>query len=232
MKNVAIILASGTGSRSGLDILKQFFTVKNKTLLEYSIEAFEKNKFIDEIIIVSHIEHIDRVKEIIKKRDYIKVKNIVAGGETRQESSFNGVFSVEDEEANVLIHDAVRPFVGQRIIDDCINALQFCKAVNVAVETSDTIIELDDENNLKSTLKRNALRRVQTPQGFDINLIKQAHKKAFDGKKKTFTDDCSLIEYYNLSKIKVIEGDMNNIKITYPQDLKLAEFLIDFYDRI
>lgn len=232
MKNIAIILASGTGSRSGLDIPKQFFKINNKTLLEYSIEAFNKNKNIDEIIVVSHSEHIDTVNEIIKKNNYTKVGKTVVGGATRQESSFNGISSISDLEAKVLIHDAVRPFVSQRIINDCITSLQTNKAVNVAIETSDTIIEIDNKSCLKSTLKRNSLRRVQTPQGFDLDLIKQAHKMAIDTNNFKFTDDCGLIEFFELEKIKVIEGDIHNIKITYPQDLKFAEFLINFYDKI
>ena len=175
MKNYALILASGTGSRTGLDIPKQFYKIKNKTVLEYSINAFEINKKIDEIIIVSNPDFIELTKEIIVSNNYKKVSKIISGGKTRQESSCIGVNSIKDDAANVLIHDAVRPFITQKIIDDCINSLKRFSAVNVAIESSDTIIEINEKNIIKSVPNRNVLRRCQTPQCFDINLIKKAH---------------------------------------------------------
>ena len=116
MKTIAIILASGVGARLGLDIPKQFFEIRNKTVLEYSILAFQKHNNIDEIIIVSHPDYISRVEEIVQNGNYSKVSQIIAGGKTRQESSSNGVFAVKETNAKILIHDAVRPFVTERII--------------------------------------------------------------------------------------------------------------------
>lgn len=232
MRTIAIILASGVGSRLGLDIPKQFLEFKGKSILEYSILAFHLHEKVDEIIIVSHPDYIFRVEDIVKNGNYKKVSKIVAGGETRQESSSNGVFAVEYNNAKILIHDAVRPFVTKRIIDDCISALDKFKAINVAIESSDTIIEVDKDNCVKNIPQRKNLRRVQTPQGFDLKIIKQAHNLASQRNDLSFTDDCGLVQEFQLAKIKVIEGDEKNIKITYPSDIKLAENIIDVCDKI
>lgn len=228
MKNYAIILASGTGSRSGLNIPKQFFKIKNKTLLEYSIEAFQFNEKIDAIIVVSNPDFIDLTKELSIK--YSKVINILPGGETRQKSSEIGVNSIQ-EEVNVLIHDAVRPFISQNIINECIEALKEYNAINVAIESSDTILEIDENNFIKSIPQRNILRRVQTPQCFKLNIIKDAHKLANDDKDFQPTDDCGLVLRYNLTPIYVVKGDESNIKITYPSDLKIAEKILENINR-
>ena len=140
MKNIAIILASGVGSRSGLNIPKQFYKIYNKTVLEYSIEAFEFNENIDEIIIVANPNFIHWTEKLSKK--YSKVLNVIPGGETRQQSSYNGVMLIPDKDVNVLIHDAVRPFVTQKTLNDCIEALKQYNAINVAIESSDTILEI------------------------------------------------------------------------------------------
>lgn len=232
MKTIAIILASGSGTRIGLDIPKQFYKIKNKTLLEYSIEAFEFHNKIDEIIIVSHPDYITDVKKIITTNSYTKISKIIAGGNTRQESSNNGVSAIEKIEAKVLIHDAVRPFVTKKIIDECITSLDKYQAVNVAIETSDTIIEINEDYYINNIPQRKFLKRVQTPQGFHIKIIKEAHELAKKNKNISFTDDCGLVHEFNLAKIKVIDGDEKNIKITYPNDLKLAENIINFYDKI
>ena len=225
MKNIAIILASGTGSRCGLNIPKQFYKINDKTVLEYSIEAFENNALIDEIIVVSNPDFIDLTKELAKK--YSKVIKVINGGDARQQSSYNGVMSITDTEANVLIHDAVRPFVSREIINECINALEKYNAVNVAIESSDTILEIDENNFIKSVPNRKYLKRVQTPQCFKLQLIKEAHKLA---NKDTFfhpTDDCGLVLQYNLSPIYVVNGNEKNIKITYPSDIEIAKKILE-----
>ena len=232
MKTIAIILASGVGTRLGLEIPKQFFELRGKTVLEHSIIAFHSHNKIDDIIIVSHPDYISKVAEIIKQGNYTKVSQIIAGGKTRQKSASYGVNAILEKEAKVLIHDAVRPFVTKRIIDDCINTLDYYKAVDVAIESSDTIIEVDEENCIKSIPQRKFLKRVQTPQGFHLNIIKKAHELASHEENLSFTDDCGLVKEFNLVQIKVIKGEEFNIKITYPSDIKLAENIIDVCDKI
>ena len=227
MKSYAIILASGTGSRIGLNIPKQFYKLKNKTILEYSIEIFEKHPNIDNIIVVSNPDFIDLTKEIVQKNNYKKVKRILPGGSTRQKSSYIGVNSIADNNAKVLIHDAVRPFVSRQIIDNCMSALDKYNAVNVAIETSDTILEIDENNFIKSIPNRKNLMRCQTPQCFNLTTIKQAHKLANNDPNYTATDDCGLILKYNLDKVYIVKGDEKNIKITYPSDLIIAENILE-----
>ncbi len=225
MNVYAVILASGTGSRMKSDVPKQFYKIEGKTIIEYSISAFQNSPLIDKMIIVSNPDFISLTKEISKKFD--KVTSVVTGGNTRQESSFAGISQIKDTNSKVLIHDAVRPFVSNKIIEKCIHALDTYKAVNVAVDSSDTIIQVDNKNIEKKVFERSTLRRCQTPQGFDYNIIKKAHEISRKNNDIfSATDDCGLVLKYNLAEIFVVEGSEMNIKITYPNDLKIAEEII------
>ncbi len=218
MKNYAVILASGSSSRFGDKIPKQFIKIDEKTILEKSVEAFEINKNITDIIIVTNPDYIDLSEKLLLNK-YEKIKKIVSGGKTRQESSRIGVSLVKEDEANILIHDAARPFVTQKIINECINNLEKYDALGVAISSNDTIIKINDEGFITEIPQRAALRRVQTPQAFKLNIIKKAHELAQNDKTITVTDDCGLVLHYNLAPIFVIDGDECNIKITRKSDL-------------
>ncbi|WP_413854060.1 2-C-methyl-D-erythritol 4-phosphate cytidylyltransferase [Candidatus Ruminimicrobium bovinum] len=222
LKNYGIILASGTGSRYGADIPKQFIKIAGKTILEHTIEIFEKSSNIDEIIIVITPEYRLKAEDILLKNNYKKVSKILNGGETRKESSYIGISSIDDEEANIVIHDCARPFLTQRIIDDCIKALEKYDAIDVAIPSADTIIKIKD-NIIENIPNRAVLRRGQTPQCFKLSLIKKAHELSKND--KNFTDDCGLIVKYNLGEVYVVEGDTENIKVTYPSDIFMADKL-------
>ncbi len=226
MKIYAIILASGTGSRFGLDLPKQFYKLKNKTIFEYSVETFENHPKIDGIIIVSNPDYIDLTKKIIMKNHYKKEIKILKGGKTRQESSFIGISAIKEDNAKILIHDAVRPFIDSETISKCIYALKTNDAINVGIESSDTIVEVNNENFIVNVPERKNIVRCQTPQCFSLEIIKKAHILAKKDKYNKSTDDCSLILKYNLAKIFVIKGSNLNIKITYPFDIKIAEEII------
>ena len=129
-----------------------------------------------------------------------------------------------------MIHDAVRPFVSEKMISDCIEALDSYQAVEVAVESADTIVEIDDDNCVKSIPQRKFLRRVQTPQCFDLNIIKKAHELASKREDLSFTDDCGLVYEFGLAKVKLIQGSDLNIKITYPVDVKIANTILTLLD--
>lgn len=217
--NYAIILASGTGSRFGSELPKQFFKINSKTVLELSIEAFEKNDNIDKIILVITPEYRNLALEIISKNNYKKLSNILNGGTTRKDSSYIAINSIKDTEANVLIHDCARPLVSQKIIDNCIEAIKTHVAVGVAIPTTDTIWEV--KNDIISSIPNRAtIKLAQTPQCFKLSIIKKAHELAKNN--STFTDDCGLVVNYNLADIYTVEGDIHNIKITYPNDVNLA----------
>ncbi|MBQ4646851.1 MAG: 2-C-methyl-D-erythritol 4-phosphate cytidylyltransferase [Candidatus Gastranaerophilales bacterium] len=224
MNNYAIILASGTGSRFGSNVPKQFSKICNKTIIEYTIEAFEESDLIDKIILVVVDKYLDFVCNLVQKNNYKKIYKVIKGGLTRKESSFNGVFAIDEINANVLIHDCARPFVSNRIIKDCICALKDYDAVNVAIPCTDTILEIKD-NIIQSIPQRSNLRAVQTPQCFKLSTIKKAHQLSKNDSE--FSDDCGLVLKHNLCPIFVVEGDVNNFKITYPNDFFLAQKIIN-----
>ena len=223
MKTYGIILASGSGNRYGADLPKQFVKIAGKTILEHTIEIFEKAELIDEIIIVITPEYRTIAEEILIKNHYEKVSKLLNGGEIRKESSFIGISSINDEEANVIIHDCARPFLTQKSISDCIEALKIYNAVDVAIPSADTIIKVDENNVIQSIPHRESLRRGQTPQCFKLSTIKKAHELSKND--SNFTDDCGLIVKYGLGDVYVVEGDVENIKITYPSDIFMADRL-------
>lgn len=220
MKNYAIILASGYGNRFGGESPKQFTKIDGKTIFEITISKFESIDEIDEIIAVVTPDFVDFVKNLVIKNGYKKISKVIAGGKLRKDSSYNGVFSVEEEEANVLIHDCARPFVSKEVIQNCIKALKTHNAVGVAIPSTDTIIEVEN-GTVKNIPPRKSLMRVQTPQCFKLSLIKKAHELSKND--TDFTDDCGLILKHSLADIFVVEGNRENIKITYPEDTLLAE---------
>lgn len=217
VKNYAVILASGSGKRFGSDLPKQFAQINGKTLIELSVEAFEQCLFIDSIILVVNSQYKQKILDIINNNNYKKILKIVEGGKERKDSSYNGVFAIEDDEANVLIHDCARPFVTQDIIERCVKALDSHNAVTTAIKSSDTVVVVKNDL-LVEIPDRSTLRRVQTPQGFKLSLIKKAH--LLSANDSNFTDDCGLILKNSLSDVFVVEGSESNIKVTYPEDIK------------
>lgn len=220
MKNVAIILASGTGNRSGLSLPKQFFKIDGKTLLEIVVSTFDSHPRIDEIIVVVNIEFIELAKELLSK--FPKVKKITEGGTTRQQSSFKGVMAVDETECNVLIHDAARAFIPESVISACIEGLKEHEAVCATVNSTDTIFVVDDDGKIIDIPLRTNLRCAQTPQCFRYSLIKKAHEAARE-KGIEVTDDCGLVLNSGLGKIYTVRGDTDNRKITYSEDFELAK---------
>lgn len=225
MTNIAIILASGTGARTGLNVPKQFVKIAGKTVIEHTLDTFEKYNDINEIIIVSHSDYIERMQEIVIKNNYKKISKILAGGNTRRESSYIGISSISDENAKVLIHDAVRPFLSKEIIKECIEKLDTYKAVDVAIDSPDTLIKINNKNIIEDIPERKYYKRGQTPQAFDLKTIKEAHNLANKEENLSVTDDCGLILKFNLCDVYVVKGDDFNHKITYPIDVAIADKL-------
>lgn len=221
MRNIALILASGTGSRCGTDIPKQFLKIEDKMILEYSIDAFEQNEVISDIIVVTSKEYFDTVSELIPK--YKKFSKVVVGGATRKDSSYNGIFSIDGNDGNVLIHDAARPLITSRIITDCINGLNMYNAVCTAIISTDTVFICDKDKNIDNIPIRKNVYRAQTPQCFKLSVIKTAHQKALLDKNCSVTDDCGLVVNYTNEKIHIIEGSEDNIKVTYQNDIEFVK---------
>lgn len=230
--NVAVILSAGSGSRFGSDIPKQFINLAGKNIIEYTITAFEQNENIDEICIVADVAYHEKLSKISKENGFSKVKKIIQGGKERKDSSYNAIKEYENQkDINLIFHDAVRPFVSQRIINDCIESLERYSAIDVAIPTADTIIQIDETSKtIENIPKRSKLQRGQTPQAFKLEVIKKAHELANQDKNEPmFTDDCGLVKQYLPNEdIFVVNGEEKNIKITYPEDLLFAEKLIQF----
>ncbi|MGO3702391.1 MAG: 2-C-methyl-D-erythritol 4-phosphate cytidylyltransferase [Candidatus Saccharimonadales bacterium] len=222
MKNVAIILAGGVGVRMKLGMPKQFLKIAGRPIIEHTIKTFQDNDNIDDIIIMITPGYVADIKYI--KKIYPKVSQILEGGETRNDTTQIAIDSIKGE-CNVLMHDAVRPFVSDAIISRCIDKLETYKAVDVAIQSADTIIKVND-GIIESIPDRSLLRRGQTPQAFRLSTIKKAYARAkMDGDFRA-TDDCGVVvKYLPDIPVAVVEGDESNIKVTNPLDASVADKL-------
>lgn len=231
MPNIAIILASGTGSRFRSEAPKQFLKLAGKTVLAHTLDVFERHAHIDDIVLVVAAENRLLAEELVRKAGYRKVAKIITGGATRQASSAAGIAAVTNDDAKVLVHDAVRPLLDAATIDRCLDALDTFDAVDTAIPSPDTIIHLDGDTQIASIPDRAALRLGQTPQAFRAGVLRRAHALAVDVPDLKVTDDCGLVVHFALAPVKVVAGDANNIKITYPSDIYLADRLFQLRTR-
>ncbi len=227
-KNVAVVLAGGSGRRIGGDLPKQFLQVGGRRIIEYSIEAFEKNAGIDEIAVVVNKDFVSPMEGIAAANSWSKLKHILNGGNERSDSSMSAIRAYEGIDCNLIFHDAVRPMVSQRIISDVVSALDTYNSVAVAVPATDTIVKVDESGRMISEiLQRQLLRCQQTPQAFRYETIAQAYKFALADPNFVATDDCCVVSrYLPNEKIFIVDGEDSNIKVTYPKDLSLLENLI------
>ena len=226
--NVAVVLAGGSGRRIGGDLPKQFLLVCGRRIIEYSIDAFEKNAGIDEIAVVVNKDFISLMEEIKAANSWSKLKHVLNGGNERYDSSISAIRAYEDVDCNMIFHDAVRPMVSQRIIADVVAALKNYNAVAVSVPSTDTIVEVDELGKFIGRIpKRSMLRCQQTPQAFRREIIARAYELALADPNFVATDDCGVVSrYLPDEKIFIVDGDDSNIKITYRKDLKIMELLV------
>ena len=227
-KNIAVVLAGGSGRRIGGDLPKQFLQVGGRRIIEYSIEAFEKNAGIDEIAVVVNKDFVFLMEEIAAANSWSKLKHILNGGSERSDSSMSAIRAYEGIDCNLIFHDAVRPMVSQRIISDVVSALETYNSIAVAVPATDTIVKVDESGRMISEiLQRQLLRCQQTPQAFRYETIAEAYKLALADSNFVATDDCGVVSrYLPNEKIFIVDGEDSNIKVTYPKDLSLLENLI------
>lgn len=219
----AIILAGGKGKRMGAKVSKQYIELKGKPILYYTIKRFASYKNIDKIILVLPKDEIEYCKKEVLDKYSLKVDLIAEGGKERQDSVYNALEKLIDDEI-VLIHDGARPFVSERIIEQGIKYARLYGAAAPGVMPKDTI-KIKDQNGFSlSTPDRNALVAIQTPQVFKLNIIKECHRRIKE-EKRIVTDDTMVVEAYD-NKVYLYEGDYTNIKVTTPEDLILAERLI------
>ncbi|MCQ2341577.1 MAG: 2-C-methyl-D-erythritol 4-phosphate cytidylyltransferase [Paludibacteraceae bacterium] len=226
MSNIGIILAGGSGSRMGDNTPKQFLKLAGKMVIEHTIDVFESATRIDEICIVCREDYIPELEQIVIRNQYQKVKKILAGGKERYDSSLAAIHAYTDDDTNLLFHDAVRPLVNERIINDCIDALEKYNAIDVAIKTTDTIVQVDNSDCIQSIPNRNELRNGQTPQCFKRGTIQKAYELALQDPYFQTTDDCSVVrKYLPQEPVYVVNGENFNMKLTYIEDLFLLDKL-------
>jgi 2-C-methyl-D-erythritol 4-phosphate cytidylyltransferase len=226
LRNVAVLLAGGVGTRIGLDIPKQLLKIAGKPILEHTLLALDSHPMVDEVIVMMAPGHLDAVRAIVRDGRYPKVSQVLEGADTRNETTRRALDALGDDECNVLFHDAVRPLVTERIIRECFQALDEHRAVDVAIPSADTIIEIDAEDTISDIPPRASLRRGQTPQAFRASVIKEAYAIAARDENFQATDDCTVVlRYLPHVPIKVVLGDERNMKVTEPIDVYLADKL-------
>ncbi|WP_223774494.1 bifunctional cytidylyltransferase/SDR family oxidoreductase [Streptomyces sp. 135] len=234
-KNVAVVLAGGTGQRIGLNVPKQLIKVAGKSILEHTLDVFEESAVIDEIIVVMHKDFIAEVRAIVERAGLAKVSVVLPGGATRNETSLRAIEFLRESlpvghDVKVLIHDAVRPLVSTQVIAECVAALDTHEAVDVAIPTADTMIVTRDEGErgvfINDVPDRAVLQRGQTPQAFWLSTIWRAYGRALQDPAFQATDDCGVVlRYLPEVPIVVVRGEEHNMKVTQPIDLVLADRL-------
>lgn len=218
-KIALIVLLGGIGNRFGCSIPKQFLLIHGTPLYQLTLRNLTKYHF-DEIILPTHSDWIDTVQKACSHFPHLKV---IPGGATRQESSFRAVMACSDSIDYVMIHDGVRPFISEEILQHHFDALNDYDAVDTCCPSSDTIVKSHDGNIIDSIPNRSLYYQGQTPQSFRLSLIREAHKQAQKNPALSATDDCSLIPSH--IPIKIVPGNATNLKITSPIDQQLAYYL-------
>lgn len=226
MKSTAIVLAAGKGTRMNSDIHKQYRLLKGKPVLYYSLAVFQQCPFIDEIILVTGQGEEEYCQnEIVQPYHFDKVSRVTAGGAERYHSVYEGLKAAEGADY-VYIHDGARPFVSQEMLCRAKEAAERYGACVVGMPVKDTIKIRDEEGFAAATPDRNTLFMVQTPQVFSYGVVRSAYDAMIGRSDIRVTDDAMVVETVLGNRIKLVEGSYENIKITTPEDLKIAECFV------
>ncbi len=218
--------AAGKGKRMGNVLSKPYLLIGGRPILSYVLESLSRSDAIQEIIVVTRKEEIELCKkEVVDKYNFGRVSSILPGGDKRQDSVYQGLKSIKKETDIVLIHDGVRPFLNQRLLNEIIKCAFQYKSAIAAIPVKDTLKKVDSEGWVGETVSRDAVWYIQTPQAFEYHLIMKAYEEAF---KNNFygTDDAMLVERCGC-QVKIVVGTPQNIKITMPEDLTMAEAILE-----
>ena len=227
----AIVLAAGSGIRMHSDVKKQFMMLEDAPVVIHSLRAFDENKNIGSIVLVTAKDDMEYARDLCIKYGIRKVRDIAEGGDTRFRSVYNGIRSVPEGTDYVLIHDGARPLVSEGLINRCCDFVTGYKACVAAIPATDTIKAVDLSGYATETLDRTHLFMVQTPQAFFYPLIMDAYDKlfvtinAYDSDESKITDDGVIVESMSSYRVKIVNGERSNIKITTPEDLIVAKAL-------
>lgn len=232
MRNVAIVLAAGSGKRMQSDVKKQYMELEGKPVLYYCMNVFENSPLIDEVVLVTSEEDIAYCKEeIVERFGFTKVKQIVIGGKERYNSVMNGMDAIDECDC-VLVHDGARPFVDEAMLERLIESVKENKTAVAAMPSKDTVKIVDNKNVVISTPNRSTVWNIQTPQAFDFVLIRDAYERMKSRELELLrmdikiTDDAMVAENFTNAKVQLVEGSYRNIKITTPEDMMLAEMYL------
>lgn len=217
----AIILAAGNSTRFGKNSNKNFEMLNGKEVLIYSLEAFDKNTYVDNIIVAVKECEMKKVQHVINKCTLTKRVYVIIGGNTRKQSVYNCIRNINSD--IVIIHDGARPLIKQKYITECIQNMEKFKGVTIGVKSKDTVKITDANDIVVNTPNRSNTWLIQTPQCFNRNILLNMHEKY---KNDDATDDCSLLEKDGY-QIKIVRGDYSNIKITTEDDLNIIKELYD-----
>lgn len=236
MKTIALIFAGGTGTRMGKDIPKQFLEIADKTVIIRTIEVFENCDDIDEIYVSCVEDWIDYLKELLKKANIKKVVKVVSGGKTGQLSIFNGLKAAYEnnktnDDAIVLIHDGVRPFIDEDLIKRNIECVIENGCAISCAPAIETILIIDENKKIKTITDRNFSRLARAPQSFYLKEIYNLHLKALEDGIDNFIDNCTMMNYYN-KELYMVDTSNDNIKITTPKDYYIAKCIFERDDEV
>lgn len=226
MTVVAVVLAGGSGSRMGQPIPKQYLPLAGKPVLAHTLQAFESCSAVDEVVLVVPPAWLSESREIAQSAAPCKLRAVIPGGETRQESSRLGLAALGDcpDDTVVLVHDAVRPFVTAAIVEECARAAAEHGAADVVVPADDTIVQ-GRAGCVETIPDRNLMYRGQTPQGFRLGILRHAHELACANGLAGATDDVRLVLAAGYP-VRLVQGDYGNFKLTRPEDLLMAELMM------
>lgn len=222
-KTVAIIVAAGSASRMG-GVDKQILKLSDTPVIVHSLRAFDSLQIIDGIIVVTKPESVLNIQNLVSEYKISKVTDIVEGGTSRAQSVINGIAACGNDVGLVLIHDGARPLVTETIITEVKNAAELYGAATCAVPIKDTIKIVNSTGMVVSTPKRSELVSVQTPQGFKLNVLRNAIA-GYKGNLDEVTDDCSFVELAD-GTVYTVNGSYENIKITTVEDIPIAEQIL------
>lgn len=228
-RNIAVILASGSGERAGFARPKQLAKLAGRPVVAHALERFQTHPQIDEIAVVTNRDCVDEIEALVSRDGFTKVKRVLLGGAERSDSSVSAIRAYETDARagpiNLLFHDAVRPLVSHRIIGDVVTALSHYGAVDTAVASADTVIFADpDSNIIRDIPDRRLVRLGQTPQGFRYDVIRTAYERARQDPNFRTTDDCGVVlRYMPEEKVYVVDGALTNLKLTYADDLMVLD---------
>ena len=231
-RTTAIVLAAGQGKRMQSSVHKQYLLIKGKPVLYYSLKAFEESIIDDIVLVVGEGEEDFCRKEILDKYGFRKIRAVVCGGKERYHSVAYGIRTINWECEYIFIHDGARPFIDHEIIKRVFAAVKQFKACVVGMPVKDTIKIADEKGFVANTPDRSLIWQIQTPQVFKRQLIAAAYEKLLAEEKDLLaegvkvTDDAMVVEYFMSVPVKLVQGSYQNIKITTPEDLNIAEIFV------